>query len=189
MADDADLLPAVIDVGSLTLRRPQLSDAEAIAAAIALSKLELRPWMPWLRDHVADPGFQRDRFLEVEAQWGRPGGEAAYLIERPEVAGIVGFCGIQHRHQPDTRQLGFWVRSDLTSRGHVTTAARALTAEALRLPGVVRVEIHCDEANVRSAAVARRCGYRLDRLEPHAVEAPGHTGTFMIWATTPGWAA
>jgi RimJ/RimL family protein N-acetyltransferase len=184
VADDADHLPEAIDAGSVTLRRPQESDAEAIAAAIAVSAPELRPWMPWLRDDVADPGFQRDRFVAVEAQWGRPGGEAAYLIERPEETGIVGFCGIQHRHQADTRQLGFWVRPDLTGRGHATAAARALTVEALRLPGVVRVEIHCDEANLRSAAVARQCGYRLDRLEPHAVEAPGHTGTFMIWATT-----
>ena len=51
--------------------------------------------------------------------------------------------------------------------------------------GVSRVEIHCDEANVRSAAVARRLGYRLDRIEPDVVSAPGDLGRSMIWVSPP----
>lgn len=182
MADDVAHLPATVDAGLVTLRRHTPSDAEAIAAAIAASAAELHLWMPWMSDEAFDSAFQRNRMIEVEAQWGKPGGEAAYVIERPGEPGIVGFCSIQHRHRADTRQLGFWVRSDVTGCGYGSAAARALTMEALRLPGVVQVEIHCDQANGRSAAVAERCGYRLDRLESHAVEAPGHTGTFMIWA-------
>ncbi|MEU6189370.1 hypothetical protein [Nocardia sp. NPDC047038] len=49
------------------------------------------------------------------------------------------------------------------------------------LPGVDRVEIHCDEANVRSAAVARRLGYRLDRIEPREKRAPAESGRGMYW--------
>ena len=61
----------------------------------------------------------------------------------------------------------------------------ALTAAALALPGVERVEIHCDEANRRSAAVPRRLGYRLDRIEADHVSAPGDLGRSMIWVHTP----
>jgi RimJ/RimL family protein N-acetyltransferase len=46
---------------------------------------------------------------------------------------------------------------------------------------VTRVEIHCDEANTRSAAVARRLGYRLDRVEPRPVRAPAESGRGMVW--------
>jgi RimJ/RimL family protein N-acetyltransferase len=63
----------------------------------------------------------------------------------------------------------------------VTAAARALTAAALAVEGISRVEIHCDEANVRSAAVARRLGYRLDRIVPDHVSAPADLGRSMIW--------
>lgn len=42
------------------------------------------------------------------------------------------------------------------------------------------VEIHCEEANVRSAAVPRKLGYVLDRID-NAIEAPGETGRSMIW--------
>lgn len=47
---------------------------------------------------------------------------------------------------------------------------------ALALSAVRRVEIHCDEASTRSAAVPRRLGYRLDRVEDDEVTAPGQIG-------------
>ena len=46
------------------------------------------------------------------------------------------------------------------------------------------MEIHCDEANVRSAAVPRRLGYRLDRIEPDAITSPGELGRMMIWVSS-----
>jgi RimJ/RimL family protein N-acetyltransferase len=48
--------------------------------------------------------------------------------------------------------------------GYATSAAGALTGVALSLPGVTRVEIRCDVANLASASVPRRLGYRLDRV-------------------------
>src|SRR5262249_60537312 len=66
-------------------------------------------------------------------------------------------------------------------RGFATAAAEALTSAALGLPGVRRVEIHCDEANVASAAIPRKLGYRLDRVVAHEPEAPGESGRRMIW--------
>ncbi len=36
-------------------------------------------------------------------------------------------------------------------------------------------------ANIRSQRIPERLGYRLDRLEPHAIEAPGEVGQRMMW--------
>jgi RimJ/RimL family protein N-acetyltransferase len=52
---------------------------------------------------------------------------------------------------------------------------------ALSLPGVTRVEIRCDVANLASASVPRRLGYRLDRVVDDRVTAPGETGRLMVW--------
>ena len=41
--------------------------------------------------------------------------------------------------------------------------------------------IVCDEANVRSAAIPKRLGYTLDRVETRPPEAPGETGRMQIW--------
>ena len=64
-----------------------------------------------------------------------------------------------------------------------------MTPVALGLPGVTRVEIHCDEANAASAAIPRKLGYRLDRIGPHEPEAPGERGNRMIWVKESGQVA
>jgi RimJ/RimL family protein N-acetyltransferase len=56
-----------------------------------------------------------------------------------------------------------------------------LTGVALALDGVTRAEIHCDQANLASAAIPRKLGYHLDRVDPHEPEAPGEQGRRMIW--------
>ncbi len=60
-------------------------------------------------------------------------------------------------------EIGYWVFSPAAGRGLATRAAAALTEEGLRLPGVKAMEIHCDQANVRSAGIRPRSGYRLLR--------------------------
>ncbi|MEZ0096298.1 hypothetical protein [Streptacidiphilus sp. EB129] len=48
-----------------------------------------------------------------------------------------------------------------------------------------RERFHCalrwPQANVRSAAVPRRLGYRLDRIEGDGVKAPAESGRGMVW--------
>ena len=61
----------------------------------------------------------------------------------------------------------------------------ALTPVALELSATRRVEIHCDVANTASAAIPRKLGYRLDRVEAHEREAPGERGRRMIWVWDP----
>jgi RimJ/RimL family protein N-acetyltransferase len=73
-----------------------------------------------------------------------------------------------------------WATS-ASGHGHATAASRALTEVALTLPGIERVEIHCDQANLRSQRVPERLGYRLDRIDPVPVAAPAETGHCMIW--------
>ncbi|MFE3796846.1 hypothetical protein [Nocardia tengchongensis] len=41
--------------------------------------------------------------------------------------------------------------------------------------------LQCDAANLRSAAVARRLGYRLDRVAPRERRAPAESGHGMYW--------
>ena len=58
-------------------------------------------------------------------------------------------------------------------------------SEVVGAMGLGRVEIHCDEANHRSAAIPRRLGYRLDRVEDDAIAAPGESGRSMVWVFPP----
>ncbi len=85
---------------------------------------------------------------------------------------------------PGALEIGYWIDTGHTQRGYAGEAARLLTEAALALPGISRVEIHCDQANHVSARIPPSLGYRLDRIEEDAVEAPGECGRSMIWVMT-----
>jgi RimJ/RimL family protein N-acetyltransferase len=171
---------ALPDVGAV-LRRFGTDDVDALYAAVEESRDHLRPHMPWADEGRHDvAGFLTD----AVAQWER-GADRNYAIVDHTDGRILGGCGLHDRIGPAGREIGYWLRADASGRGLASAAARALTAVALAIEGVTRVEIHCDEANWRSAAVARRLGYRLDRIEVDHVSAPGDLGRSMIWI----WAA
>ncbi len=94
---------------------------------------------------------------------------------------MLGTFGLHRRIGPGGIEMGYWIHAAHAGRGYGSAAARALTSVALVLPGVERVEIHCDAANAASAAIPRRLGYRLDRIEDKEPEAPGESGRHLIW--------
>ena len=96
---------------------------------------------------------------------------------------MLGGCGLHDRLGPQAREIGYWRRAGVEGRGIVTASVVALTEAAFTIPGTERVEIHCDEANTASAAVARRAGYRLDRIEDTPVRAPAELGRQQVWLT------
>jgi RimJ/RimL family protein N-acetyltransferase len=63
---------------------------------------------------------------------------------------------------------------------------RALTTVALGLDDIDRVEVHTDEANVASAAIPRRLGYRLDRIDSRDPQAPAESGRLQNWVMKEG---
>ena len=174
--------PERIDAGGgVELRRGMPEHAPAVAAAVGENLAHLAPWMPWATEEAAKVESQRARLAASADAWnaGSDYGFAVLSDER-----LAGFMGLHRRLGPGQIEIGYWLRSDSTGRGVATAAAAALTAAALALPDVEQVEIHCDEANVRSAAIPRRLGYRLDRIEDAEITAPGETGRKMIWVKT-----
>jgi RimJ/RimL family protein N-acetyltransferase len=175
--------PDVLDVGSgVWLRRTHLDDAVGIATAVAESLPGLRRWMPWATEEAARPQTQRTRLEALLPRWDH-GSEYQYVILVHDR--VIGSMGLEARIGPRALELGYWLHSEYTGRGIATACARALTGAALELPQVDRVEIHCDEANTRSSAVAQRLGYQLARVEDREITASGETGRSRVWVFPP----
>ena len=172
--------PERLERDGVVLRRPQAEDIDAMGAAVAASLEHLRPWMAWADDEATTPNRRREHLERCDAGWA-DGSDFAYLAVDPGDGAVVGAGGLHRRIGPRAIEIGYWVHVDHVGRGVATAVAGALTEAALALPDVDRVEIHCDEANVRSAAVPRRLGYRLDRIEDDDVTAPAETGRSMVW--------
>ncbi|MBO0830937.1 MAG: GNAT family N-acetyltransferase [Actinobacteria bacterium] len=178
--EPADSPPERVDAGRIILRRVQASDAGAIAAAVSASMEHLRPWMPWATREAAERSNQLARVAEADQNWDSGLGYV-YSVLTAEQGTLVGEIGMHRRDGGESVELGYWIAESQSGRGYATLAAAAMTSVALALPGVKRVEIHCDAANVASAAVARKLGYRMDRIEDRRAEAPGESGRLMIW--------
>ena len=176
----ADLPPERVDAGPVILRRIQATDAGAVAAAVGASLDHLRPWMPWATPDAADRRSQLARVAEADEMW-ESGISYIYSVVTAGPGMLVGEIGLHRRAGDGSIEIGYWIAGGQAGRGFGTSAAGAITSVALGLPGVNRVEIHCDEANTASAAIPRKLGYRLDRIEARTPEAPGESGRLMIW--------
>jgi RimJ/RimL family protein N-acetyltransferase len=172
--------PERIDAGAVTLRRIRSTDAGAIAAAVAASMDYLGPWMPWANPAAAERRNQLVRVAEAD-QWWESGIRYTYSVVIADRGTLVGEIALHRRADGASAEIGYWIAESQAGRGYATAAALAITAVALSLPGVTRAEIHCDAANVASAAIARKAGYRLDRVAEREPEAPGESGRLMIW--------
>jgi len=173
------LPPERIETDDLVLRGWAPEEHELRHAAIVASYEHLHPWMDWLPE---PPSLKQQRaWGEAQAGQRRPGGAFNYGIFDAVDGTFLGMIGVHDRVGPGGVEIGYWCHVDHTGKGVITKAAAALTRILLALDGIEWVEIHCDQANVRSAAVPKRLGYRLDRIEPDGVHAPAETGMGMVW--------
>jgi ribosomal-protein-serine acetyltransferase len=156
-------------------------DAEALAAAVAASLDELRPWMPWAADEPQPPDARRGWIREVNAAEAAGGDRTRAILAGGAVAGA---CGLHRRIGPDGLELGYWVATAFTGRGVATAAVALLCAEAFADPVIGHVEIHHDPRNAASGAVAARAGFT-----PVAAGAAGEAPVRIWRLTRAGWAA
>jgi RimJ/RimL family protein N-acetyltransferase len=161
------------------LRRVLATDAGAIAAAVSASLDYLSPWMPWASPGAAERSAQLARVAEADQWWESDIGYT-YSVLTADHGTLVGEVSLR-RAGDDTVEMGYWIAMTQAGRGYATAAGLAMTEVALALPGVTRVEIHCDAANAASAAIARKAGYRLDRIEHREPATPGESGLLMVW--------
>ncbi len=150
------------------------NDAQSVYEAIGESRDHLRPWMPFADAHQSVEE-SRDWIIHVMAKW---------LLREEFVVGIwdaetdryLGSSGL-HPHNWDIRhfEIGYWLRTSAEGHGYVTETVQLLTDYAFNTLKANRVQMRCDEKNVRSAAVARRLGFVQEALLRNNEATPGGT--------------
>jgi RimJ/RimL family protein N-acetyltransferase len=173
----------------LVLRCWDPADAPLLKAAIDASLDHLRPWMPWAADEPqplqTKVGLLR-RF-RGEFDLGRDfvygifcRGEGEVLVV--DSMTLRGGAGLHTRLGEGALEIGYWIHAAHINQGLATETAAALTKVAFQVHGVDRVEIHCDPANLRSAAVPRKLGYLHEAtLRRRARTADGKPRDTMVW--------
>lgn len=161
------------------IRRYVEDDMPAVVDVVNANLDHLAPWMPWAQEPMTLDA-QLTFFQESDKQWDA-GTNFVYGIFDPH-GQIVGGTGFHVRNGPGVLEIGYWLSRDVEGRGLMTRVVDTLTTSASTVEGVVRVEIHCDAGNERSAAIPKRLGYSLVRIEDREITAPGETGKHLIFA-------
>ncbi|MDP4098293.1 GNAT family N-acetyltransferase [Paenibacillus sp. P96] len=153
--------PEQFETERLLVRAPQWGDGVPLNEAIVKSLEELRPFMPFARVTPAPEETEkvvrrgRIRFLERT--------DMMMVMCDKRSGGVLGACGL-HRIDWSARrfEIGYWIRTSRSGEGLVTEAVLGMTDFAIRHLQANRLEIRCDDRNIRSAAVAKRAGFTLE---------------------------
>jgi len=194
MVDVRPRPPERIDLGDVVLRHYTEADAPGLAAAAAASIDHLSPWMPWATQDGVTAQAMATFIAETNGR-AAEGSEAVYGLFDPTDGRCRGGCGLHDRLAPGGIEIGYWLAAEATGRGLMARTVAALTDLALAMDDITWVEVHCDEANDRSAGVPRRLGYELTRftgpLKPLVARVegewrfgPADAGTTETWSWT-----
>jgi RimJ/RimL family protein N-acetyltransferase len=144
-------LPAVIETARLRLRRPALTDAEAIFEYGR--DPEVTRFMVWPTHTNVDTVTA---FLETLLARIADGSEVAWSITLPPSDRAIGMISCRQRgHRVD---FGYVLNRAFWRRGFGSEAATAIVDHAAGLENVYRVWATCDTANTASMRVLEKAG-------------------------------
>jgi ribosomal-protein-alanine N-acetyltransferase len=157
----------------VTVRRVTRGDADALIRGNLASRAAHAPWVEPFTDA---PGF---------AQWfagTRSGRRVALLAESGgAIAGVVtlneivlGIFGSAY--------LGYYAMAGMAGRGLMTRAVELAVAYGFDEIGLHRVESNIQPANLRSRALVKRLGFRLEGFSPRYLFIAGAWRDHERWA-------
>lgn len=183
-------IPERLDGARTVLLAPRAGLGAELAVVITQSLSHLRPWMVWaqeaptaesaetvVRRMQADFIARRDLCFQVYAR--RADGSPGRLL---------GGTGL-HRVDWAVRrfEIGYWIRPEAAGQGHVSEAVGLLTTLAFDGLAARRLEIRCDARNLKSRAVAQRCGFELEGvLRNDALGVDGAVRDTAVYSRIPG---
>ncbi len=144
--------------GSSHLRLLVEADAPELHALIEANRPRLAPWLPWAAGQTLD---DTRAFIAgtLEQVAGNDGFQAAIVVGG-ELAGVIGFRSIEWADR--ATGIGYWLGEEFQGRGTMTEAARVLSAHALDVWELNRVEIRAAVENGASRAIPERLGFRQE---------------------------
>lgn len=147
-----------IETKRLLVRCYNPSDAALLAQAVTANIEHLRPWMPWVS---AEPEPIEEKVQRLKRFRGLfdLGQDFIYGIFNQEETRLLGGTGLHTRLGENQLEIGYWIHKDFVNQGLVTECTAALIKVAFELMHVHRIEIHCDPANLASAAIPRKLGF------------------------------
>ncbi|MHA2288378.1 MAG: GNAT family N-acetyltransferase [Promethearchaeota archaeon] len=171
-----------IESERLIIRCYNPSDAPLLQKSIQESLEHLKPWLPWVKTEPEELKVKVERLRMFRSKFDTSE-EYIYGVFDPEETELIGGTGLHPRVGLKAFEIGYWVNVNHVNKGYATEFSAALTKIAFEIENVVRVEIHCDPANHKSAAVPKKLGYIHEAtLRRRSETIEGELSDSMIWS-------
>jgi RimJ/RimL family protein N-acetyltransferase len=172
----------VLSTARLTLRKPKLTDAAAVARLADDRRVAENT------RRLPHPYRTEDAIQFI----GSPGNtDTVFLIERERQP--IGMVGIDWR-RPDAPELGYWLGVAHWGQGFATEAARAAIDFTFEEFSVERLISGARVANPASRNVLEKCGFQWTGVELHRFKALGSSTpvdcfrlTRGVWTSLKSW--
>lgn len=147
----------------LLIRMPLPGDGKKIYDAIQHSRTTLKEWLPFAQQEQSAEDVEINvrlahiNFLKRE--------DLRLHIFCKKTGDFIGSSGL-HRIDWDIPkvEIGYWIDNRYRGNGYITEAVERITKYAVEEVKARRVEIHCDEKNMRSRAIPERLGFELEGI-------------------------
>ncbi|MBT3395010.1 GNAT family N-acetyltransferase [archaeon] len=139
--------------------KPEIETARIMFKTIDANREHLRPWLSWEKftERVEDSStYLKEKEIETLA-----GKKIEYGIYFEDAyAGNIAVFDINKRYQ--SAEVGYWLSSEFTGQGYMIEALEVVEKEFFENRNLNRMQLRCDERNIASRKVAKKCGYTLE---------------------------
>ena len=140
----------------LKINQPSIGLAKEMFAVINTNRKHLRPWFPWEKATVG-PEDSLKYLFETQEKLNK-GEKVDYGIYiNNKYVGSVGIFDINKDKK--SGEIGYWLSTKFIRKGYMTEAVKLVEKEFFINYGLHRIQIRCDEKNLASAGVAKKCAY------------------------------
>jgi RimJ/RimL family protein N-acetyltransferase len=155
--------PEEFESERLLVRAPRVGDGVELNALVHTSVEELRPWMPWVTP-VPTVEQSEESVRKAIGRWKLREDLRLHLYLK-STGEFIGGSGLHRINWEVPKfEIGYWIGSRFTGKGYITEAVDRIARFAFEELRARRVEIRCDDRNVRSIGVAERAGFLLEGI-------------------------
>lgn len=146
----------------IKLVAPSMEYQPLMLEAIQESQEELGQFLPWVPYALTEETSIKNTQQSIE-NFKNFEDELRYLIFDKALDHFIGVISLRIRDKAiPFFEIGYWLRSSCVGSGYMTEAVKLIEQYAFNDLNAKRLEIQTAEANLKSRAIAERCGYQYE---------------------------
>lgn len=146
---------------SLKLNLLNTNLAEEIFTLVEKNRDYLSKWLEWVEDiNTIDDTIV---FLKNTQNSTNLGYLKSYgIFLKNDYIGNISVYDINLRTK--SGEIGYWIGEEFSKKGYTSQAVKVLQENLFQVDKFSKLQISCDERNIASAKIAKKCGYNLEGI-------------------------